>query len=248
MRPTQKSNRSRGRGNRKGGGGGGGNNINRVYDSAGPEGKVRGTPQQIIDKYLSLARDAQTSGDRVAAENFLQHAEHYQRILIQANQSQEQARREAQQAATDQMADRGNEAMSQPGQQPQGHEPQPHPAQHTAQQPETLQPHAAQPMSAPAQQSGAQPAAGAMPIGGMTTIDSSPTDSGLLIDGEELPKPRQRRSNGESRTRRPRQKSEIAPKAEAAETATAPSPSADTPPTEPAAAKASEPATPAVDS
>ncbi|MEM7190262.1 MAG: DUF4167 domain-containing protein, partial [Pseudomonadota bacterium] len=56
MRPAQKSNRSRGRGNRKGGGGG--NNINRVYDSAGPEGKVRGTPQQIIDKYTSLARDA----------------------------------------------------------------------------------------------------------------------------------------------------------------------------------------------
>ena len=72
MRPAQKSNRSRGRNNRKGGGGGGGNNLNRVYDSAGPEGKVRGTPQQIIDKYLSLARDAQTSGDRVAAENFLQ--------------------------------------------------------------------------------------------------------------------------------------------------------------------------------
>lgn len=90
MRPAQKSNRSRGRGNRKGGGGG--NNINRVYDSAGPEGKVRGTPQQIIDKYLTLARDAQTSGDRVAAENFLQHAEHYQRILIQAAAAQEQAR------------------------------------------------------------------------------------------------------------------------------------------------------------
>ncbi len=90
MRPAQKSNRSRGRGNRKGGGGG--NNINRVYDSAGPEGKVRGTPQQIIDKYLTLARDAQTSGDRVTAENFLQHAEHYQRILILAAAAQEQAR------------------------------------------------------------------------------------------------------------------------------------------------------------
>ena len=100
MRSAQKSNRSRGRGNRKGGGGGS-NNINRVYDSAGPEGKVRGTPQQIIDKYLSLARDAQTSGDRVAAENFLQHAEHYQRILIQANAAQEQARREQQEAATE---------------------------------------------------------------------------------------------------------------------------------------------------
>jgi hypothetical protein len=80
MRPTQKQNRSRGRGGRKPGG----NNVNRVYESAGPEGKVRGTPQQIIDKYLTLARDAQTSGDRVVAENFLQHAEHYQRILLEA--------------------------------------------------------------------------------------------------------------------------------------------------------------------
>jgi len=45
---------------------------------------VRGTPQQIIEKYLSLARDAQTSGNRVIAENFLQHAEHYQRFLVEA--------------------------------------------------------------------------------------------------------------------------------------------------------------------
>lgn len=110
MRPAQKSNRSRGRGNRKGGGGS--NNVNRVYDSAGPEGKVRGTPQQIIDKYLTLARDAQTSGDRVTAENFLQHAEHYQRILIQANAAQEQARREQQDAATD---SRGDDQQQQSG-------------------------------------------------------------------------------------------------------------------------------------
>jgi len=80
MRSAQKQNRSRGRGGRKPNG----SNLNRVYESAGPEGKVRGTPQQIIDKYLMLARDAQTSGDRVVAENFLQHAEHYQRILLEA--------------------------------------------------------------------------------------------------------------------------------------------------------------------
>ena len=80
MRPSQKPNRTRGRGNRKPNG----NNMNRVYESSGPEGKVRGTPQQIIEKYLSLARDAQTSGNRVIAENFLQHAEHYQRIMVEA--------------------------------------------------------------------------------------------------------------------------------------------------------------------
>ena len=61
-----------------------GNVINRVFDSAGPEGKVRGTPQQIIDKYKSLAHDSQLSGDRVSAENFQQHSEHYSRILLEA--------------------------------------------------------------------------------------------------------------------------------------------------------------------
>jgi len=70
-----------------------GNVLNRVFDSSGPEGKVRGTPQQIIDKYNQLARDAQLSNDRVATENFQQHAEHYLRLLAYAQKEQE-ARRE----------------------------------------------------------------------------------------------------------------------------------------------------------
>ncbi len=70
-----------------------GNVLNRFFDSSGPEGKVRGTPQQIIDKYNQLARDAQLSNDRVATENFQQHAEHYLRLLAQAQKEQE-ARRE----------------------------------------------------------------------------------------------------------------------------------------------------------
>lgn len=72
-----------------------GNIVNRVFDSSGPESKVRGTPQQIIDKYNQLARDAQLSGDRVATENFQQHAEHYLRMLADA--LREQAERQAQQ-------------------------------------------------------------------------------------------------------------------------------------------------------
>ena len=64
-----------------------GNIINRVFDSSGPEGKVRGTPAQLIEKYQFLARDAQLSNDRVAAENFLQHAEHYTRLLAEANRA-----------------------------------------------------------------------------------------------------------------------------------------------------------------
>ena len=72
-----------------------GNVLNRVFDSSGPEGKVRGTPQQIIEKYNQLARDAQLSNDRVATENFQQHAEHYLRLLAHAQKEQE-ARREQQ--------------------------------------------------------------------------------------------------------------------------------------------------------
>ena len=66
-----------------------GNIVNRVFESSGPEGKVRGTPQQIIDKYNQLARDAQLGNDRVAAENFQQHAEHYLRMLGAAQKEQE---------------------------------------------------------------------------------------------------------------------------------------------------------------
>lgn len=72
-----------------------GNIVNRVFDSSGPEGKVRGTPQQIIDKYNQLARDAQLGNDRVAMENFQQHAEHYTRMLAEATKEQD-ARREQQ--------------------------------------------------------------------------------------------------------------------------------------------------------
>jgi hypothetical protein len=75
----------------------GGNLINRVFDSSGPDGKVRGTPQQIIEKYNQLHRDAQLSGDRVNAENFAQHAEHYLRMLAEA-QREVDAKREEQEA------------------------------------------------------------------------------------------------------------------------------------------------------
>ena len=71
-----------------------GNVLNRVFDSSGPEGKVRGTPQQIIDKYNQLERDAQLSNDRVAAENFQQHAEHYTRMLNDAQREQDAHRKE----------------------------------------------------------------------------------------------------------------------------------------------------------
>jgi hypothetical protein len=58
-----------------------GPNINRALDSNGPDVRIRGTANQIYDKYLALARDASSSGDRVKAENYLQHAEHYFRVI-----------------------------------------------------------------------------------------------------------------------------------------------------------------------
>ena len=59
------------------------------FESNGPGGKVRGTAQQVLDKYLGLARDAQSSGDRISAESFFQFAEHYFRILnIEGNNGQ----------------------------------------------------------------------------------------------------------------------------------------------------------------
>lgn len=71
--------RSRGRGRRQG------NSSNRNYESNGPDLKVRGNAQSIYEKYQSLAHDALSSGELITAENYLQHAEHYYRI-VQANQ------------------------------------------------------------------------------------------------------------------------------------------------------------------
>jgi len=83
----------RGRHNRGGGpirhhsGGGIPLNRNHVFDSSGPDMRLRGTAQQLFEKYLQLGRDATSSGDRVTAESYFQHAEHYFRILNAMNQA-----------------------------------------------------------------------------------------------------------------------------------------------------------------
>lgn len=95
-------NRSRGRGgggNRGGGGGGGGrqsNPLNRVFESNGPDVKVRGNAQTIADKYMQLARDAVSSGENVSAENYFQHAEHYLRIVAAAQAFNQQSQQNQQ--------------------------------------------------------------------------------------------------------------------------------------------------------
>ena len=57
------------------------------FDSNGPNVKIRGTPHQIFERYVALAREASASGDRVAAENLYQHAEHYFRVMNAANEA-----------------------------------------------------------------------------------------------------------------------------------------------------------------
>src|ERR1700742_351446 len=62
------------------------NPLTRVYESNGPDVKIRGTANHVAEKYLQLARDAQTSGDPVSAENYFQHAEHYFRLIAAAQE------------------------------------------------------------------------------------------------------------------------------------------------------------------
>ena len=73
----QRRGRSRGNSGKRNNSG----NRSHTMESNGPDGKVRGNAQQILDKYQSLARDAATSGEHIAAEGFFQYAEHYQRVL-----------------------------------------------------------------------------------------------------------------------------------------------------------------------
>ncbi len=89
MRPNQQNNnKNRSRGRNNNGGRKHGNPLSRSYESNGPDVKVRGTASHVAEKYLQLARDAQASGDSVMAENYLQHAEHYFRIISAAQAQQ----------------------------------------------------------------------------------------------------------------------------------------------------------------
>jgi hypothetical protein len=112
-RPQHGGNGGGGGGGGNNGGGGGGFNPNRTFDSSGPEVKIRGSASHVYEKYLQLARDANSGGDRIMAENYLQHAEHYYRIMAAA--AAQQAQYQAQQAAQN-----PQNPQNQGGQQPQG--------------------------------------------------------------------------------------------------------------------------------
>ena len=85
MRQAQSNRRGRGRGRKAQ------NPLTRNYESNGPDVKIRGTAAHICEKYNSLARDALASSDIVRHENYLQHAEHYNRIIMAAQQNNAQA-------------------------------------------------------------------------------------------------------------------------------------------------------------
>ena len=99
MKQGNNPRRSRGRGNGKR------PQRNNNVDSHGPEVRVRGTVQQVHDKYLALARDATSSGDRIGAENYYQHAEHYYRIIAVQQENAEQ-RQENRDGSRDNMRNR----------------------------------------------------------------------------------------------------------------------------------------------
>jgi hypothetical protein len=117
MRPGQNK-RSRGR---NGGGGGGGNphHGNRprlphrvqTFDSNGPNVKIRGNAYQVFERYLSLAREAQSSGDRISAENFYQHAEHYFRMMNAAGEGFNQGQPRPQSTPADTESANGEREM-----------------------------------------------------------------------------------------------------------------------------------------
>ena len=112
------------------------NPMARVYESNGPDVKIRGNPSHIAEKYIQLARDAQASGDPIAAENYYQHAEHYFRLIAAAqeqfrqNQPQHmQQPRPDNDMSTDEGEDDGDGFSpfgQEPGFAPQQQQPQPY--------------------------------------------------------------------------------------------------------------------------
>jgi hypothetical protein len=115
-RMRNRNNQNRNDGNRRGGQ----NPMTRVFESNGPDIKIRGTASHVAEKYVQLARDARSSGDPVAAENYYQHAEHYFRLIAAAQeqfrQNLPQPRTENEMASED--GDDEGESFSHFGQEP----------------------------------------------------------------------------------------------------------------------------------
>lgn len=198
---------------------------------------MRGTPQQIIEKYNQLARDAQLNNDHVAAENFQQHAEHYTRLLgaaqkeIEAQREQQereqQARRERQEAERLERAERQQQERAErqdtDGQNRNERGDQPTRSNRTSRRPR--KDHTEQPQAAALPGEGEQP--DIMSTSAAIVEPSGATDSGLVETPEEAPKPK--RARAPSKTRAPRTPKSEAPAAEAKSEAPEPAPSGDAP-------------------
>src|SRR3974390_1569563 len=133
MRNGQNNKRMRNRGNQNNQNRRGQNPMTRVFESNGPDIKIRGTASHIAEKYLQLARDARSSGDPVAAENYYQHAEHYFRLIAAAQeqfrQNQPQPRPDEAVSAGEDGEDEGENYSSfgqEPGFVPVQQQPQPY--------------------------------------------------------------------------------------------------------------------------
>src|ERR1700723_1074583 len=115
MRNRNNNNNNNNNNNRRGQ-----NPMTRVFESNGPDIKIRGTASHVAEKYVQLARDARSSGDPVAAENYYQHAEHYFRLIAAAQeqfrQNQPQPRTENEMPSED--GDDESESFSNFGQEP----------------------------------------------------------------------------------------------------------------------------------
>ena len=187
MKPQRSRTRSKNNRNRPNNNSGGGTNVvNRVFDSSGPEGKVRGTPQQIIDKYNQLARDAQLSNDRVATETFQQHAEHYMRMLSEATREMEVKREEQERQNRERQIDQDRQNRERQAERDREREERiERQEQHAASQPDE------QPAPAPQPDVSSDPSQAPQP-----DVVEAVSDNGLVETPEETqpkPKPHQRR-------------------------------------------------------
>jgi hypothetical protein len=99
------------------------NPMSRVFESNGPDVKIRGNPSHIAEKYVQLARDAQSSGDPVAAENYYQHAEHYNRLIAAAQEQFRQQNPQFNRPETDMRSDMRDDSFDDGDEESMGNQP-----------------------------------------------------------------------------------------------------------------------------
>jgi Domain of unknown function (DUF4167) len=131
--------------------GGGGRPPHRMqnFDSSGPSVKIRGNAYQVFERYIAMAREAASAGDRIAAENLYQHAEHYYRIMQANGESHAQQNPRPMTPADNEMT--GHEEVAEPGAPQPAMQPQQQPQPQPQQQPQQPPPQQSQPQQRPQQ-------------------------------------------------------------------------------------------------